>query len=369
MGRTRPAVTFVPPGQPLSTGVRLLLQCTLVRAAAVLLFAACGRIGFATEQDVVTPSSTELVIHGGMLSAAIDDLPVLVRLTELTPARVDGGDLRFFIDDDPVPLPFEVERITNAQLDVWVRIPRLDLTDAKLVVVSGDATLTAPPREDVWSADFIAVWHLVDGTDSTSNRNDGVFTGTTAVDGIAGGGRALEGGWLEVPDSPSLGSLGDTTTWSGWGRWDSFRAPPNVDSMLSRQSTTGGNDFRFGAGSEGMLIDGQIEIDDHVDTRTAGGELVAGTWAQLAMTWNAAELALLVDATPVARTMATGVLQNTPNRVLLGADCNSCGDPNDDFLAGTIDEVRIERVVRDLNWLEAQRLMMTGALVEVVANP
>lgn len=132
--------------------------------------------------------SVEWTIGGYTGSTALQDVPVLIRISESTISGFsyadcleDGSDLAFSSESDfSNRLPCEIDEWnTNGTSLVWVKVPVLSGTDTKLYMRYGRTTPAdnLPPSE-VWG-DYLAVWHL-NGKGGAQGELDSSPRGNTA---------------------------------------------------------------------------------------------------------------------------------------------------------------------------------------------
>jgi hypothetical protein len=69
------------------------------------------------------------------------------------------------------------------------------------------------------------------------------------------------------------------------------------------------------------------------------------------------------DGVEVRETPVTGAMRHSPNPVVIAADRNAGGNPDADFFDGTIDEVRLETVVRSPAWIAYDVASMRDELI------
>ena len=107
------------------------------------------------------------VTFPGAPAAALQDFPVLVRLSEGSPVgfsyadclRANGGDLRF-ADANGNLLASEVDTWnTNGESLVWVKVPSL-AANTRIAAYYGWGDAPAVDGSKVWDGDFVGVWHL-----------------------------------------------------------------------------------------------------------------------------------------------------------------------------------------------------------------
>ena len=113
--------------------------------------------------------------------------------------RSDGADVLFTSADGVTKLDHELDSYNSStgQVSAWVRLPAISATaDTVIYVYYGNASaLDQQNRAGVWDSDYKLVWHLGDGTvvnptDSTGNRSNGVSYGAGGVAGKIAGGAA-----------------------------------------------------------------------------------------------------------------------------------------------------------------------------------
>jgi hypothetical protein len=322
--------------------------------------AGCGRVGFdggAVEQrlrlDRVAPA--EVLI----------DFPLLVILddtrAELARMRPDASDLRFH-DPDGSLLAHELEQ-AGARVIAWVRVPKLD---AGTVVIARYGDPDAPAASGrAWSSDYEAVWHLGgdEPLDSTGRGHHGTAIGSRRAPALIGDGRDLdedkqEG--IEIPDATTLG-FGAFTA-SGWAY---ERTPPSIfDAIITRQfADTNSNDL-FAGIRDGEAY-GAVKGPNPIELR--GGTAGIGVWHHVATTADAATVRVFLDGVGVATAGSSAPFVHSAHPIYLGADRNSSDPgeigPDDDFLGGLLDEVRLERVARTPAWIAYDITSMRDQLI------
>lgn len=97
----------------------------------------------------------------------------------------NGYDIVFYSSTCTL-LKHEIERYVNTSgtLDYWVRIPSLSSTVTQTIHMyyGRVGVVDDPSSTDVWDANFLGVYHMLDESgdchDSTSNANDGTYAGS-----------------------------------------------------------------------------------------------------------------------------------------------------------------------------------------------
>ncbi|MCX4243508.1 DUF2341 domain-containing protein [Paraliomyxa miuraensis] len=315
------------------------------------------------------------------IAAPLDDVPVLILITEGRVAhelmQADGEDVRF-VSAQGTNLPHEVERWEPQGIStIWVRVDELGGASDHLWIYYGNPSAEgADVPQGAWSDPFVGVWHLEeDPTDSTPNANDASTSGTVGVthgqiaNGMNFGSSTAR---LDVGATPSVADVfatgGTITAWirpRGWGGGN-FGRIANKDAAGSGWSFNvgGGGQLRFGFvpnAATGAVIWG-----------TPNGALETHRWAHVAVTYAP----LNVEA-PLL--YVNGVLQElgmAPEPPMVAEPSSDAEIPlalgnranNDRRFDGILDEIRIQTVVRDPEWIEVQaeserdELLIYGAI-------
>lgn len=310
---------------------------------------------------------------GAGTNAAVDNFPVLVRLTPeerriFRQAAYKGRDLRF-ADPDGSALPFEIERWDSAasQAEIWVLVPRIDgnsLTDYITMFWGNSSASQASNGSAVFGTanGFNGVWHLNENStlthgvkDQTSNGNTGIAKNMEPEDlvtGIAGQGVRFEGDetnheYIEVPQSPSI-QLSDTFTVSVWCK---------PESLVSRWVTVVGKQLdsahrdQFFVGFEGLPA----------NTPWMGAG-ISGVSSSQPISLNEWVYSVAVSKGSTRALFINGVLAGTvtvfdtgsfvsQSPMTIGAGYNGLPYPNEWF-QGTVDEVIVSAKARSSNWIK-----------------
>jgi hypothetical protein len=311
------------------------------------------------------------------------NVPILVRLTpsDVPIVRLgDQGDGMAFWDGDGNVLSHEIESFDSQEIIVWVRVPTVTAATGENPIWLYYARGGVPAPYDptgVWNPEHIGVWHFSGGyEDATGQGLDGVVTAHAPAPGLISQGSALttspadggtDGGFpsnaptIEVGNDPLLDEVENGFTVSAWAKVDAFSQPwiavvaRQLEGTVADQLYLGIHDTRavFGA---------------HTVSPSAAESINAfplGEWVHIAGSWDGVQDQLFIDGALVASKMRHPSIPSEDTPLTLGANINENNGPPmwADHLHGTIDEVRLENVARDAEWMSLQYRSMTDGLV------
>jgi hypothetical protein len=284
--------------------------------------------------------------------------------------RADASDLRI-VDEAGRGLSIEIEQagaLGGEPTIAWVRVPLIDSTEVTLFASFGRSGVT---RTDVWSADYQAVWHLGNLADSTDNAHHGVALGTTVTRGVLASGRALDlaaNNAILIADSPAFGF--ESFTISGWVNGRSSGAM--YGAVVAREYGDTAEDDYFLGTRLGLL---------RAATQNTGGQnggdggLVSlGTWHHLVLTSDPARVRGYLDGVMQAdAASAPGTPVHSAAPIFLGANRNNFDGtngrsiPDNAFIDGILDEIRIETVARSPAWIAYDHAAQRDEVITYVA--
>jgi hypothetical protein len=176
--------------------------------------------------------------------------------------------------------------------------------------------------------------------------NDGTLVNGAAFELTSGDGSNSSVRFDGTNDYIDLGTLdvtGSGLTLACWLNADAFPGSSNDPRLISKASSTAGNDHVFmlsTINSGGVKLRGRIRIGGTTTTLIANsGNLATGTWHHAALTYDGATLRLYLDGTEVGSTALSGAVDTDATiPVAVGAQPPGAGPR---FFDGLIDDVHI----------------------------
>jgi len=331
-----------------------------VRAAALALaLAGCGRVGFGAvaadggdgtsgdgsgsngavrvtlRLDKVAPSAS---ITGFVLPVTLDDTRV-----DRTILLADASDLEFF-DSAGNDLDLEIEQL-GPPIIAWIKVPTISGLTTTIDMRYG--TPRNVPRRKPWDDTYAVVYHFAHGAGADSaGAADATNVGAVTTPGVLGDGIALAGSqYMVLPASPNAGSA---FTIEGWVNLPAL--PSAYYALVAREvGATSDDDIYLGV--QGSQVLATCEHSNN-EFDALGGSMPVGSWVYLAGTAQATGLNVFVEGAVAATVANPGALQLGTSPLFVGADSNGGGAvPQNDFLVGSLDEIRLSNVVRSDAWL------------------
>ncbi len=256
-------------------------------------------------------------------------------------AKEDGSDLRFVTGDDKTLLPAQIEKWDTLYNEgyVWVRVPEIAASGpTKLWLyysqVDGGVVPAAPDPKKLFDDTVAAVYRFAETggppADATANASNAANAGRAVLNGLVGGGVALDGrGAIRIPSTPALSwSAGGPVSLSLWVKPTTLGAR---DVLLARRDAADSLLIGFENGLPFVEANGQ---------KAAGTTaLAANTWRHLAVVATAGVTTLYLDG-EVAATLSAPVPAGAGD-IFLGRD----GEQGDGF-AGEVDQFEIVRAAK-----------------------
>ena len=302
-----------------------------------------------------------------LISGTFPDLATVAHGGHVTNAN--GYDIIFTQDATGViPMHWEVElyTATTGVVDYWIKVPVVShIGFTRIFMWFGNSSVTTDQSTptQVWDANYKAVWHLPNGTtlglhDSTTNANNITNHGAAAAAGKIDG-AAIFDGVANYATAPLDLSATTVITVSFWlnstttGDGENFA----LEFTSNYTSSTGGwivdvNSNLF-SGNAVAALKGNIGTDSVRFLRPA-----TGSWHKWDIVFNKngspGQETVYLDGALVS-TLANSTAANNND---FASDTlyfmSRAGASN--FLAGTIDEVRVSNIQRSAAFLNAEYL-------------
>ena len=279
--------------------------------------------------------------------------------------NTSGYDIVFASDPAGAnPLAFEQDGYNGAtgQIAYWVKIPVLSASvDTVIFMFYGNAAVTTDTstKTAVWDSNFVGVWHLPNGAvlsanDSTSNgHNATALNGTSAAAGEVGGAAAFNG----TTNTIAIDSSSDFNFTSSPYTIEFWMNPATLGSNNGGVPISRGQYQRFGWY---VFID-NTNGNLYFATNTSGAQhALISTGAVGLSSWQ--HFVFVRDPSASA---GGYIYKNGASRAISGSLSNAASDTTDglsigslngatNFANGTLDEVRISKIVRSADWVATE---------------
>lgn len=277
--------------------------------------------------------------------------------------NANGYDIQFFSDSGlttRIPAERESYNATTGAVNFWVKKTLLTASNTTIYVAYGDASISTDPNADatygktsVWDGGYKAVYHLPDGTtpsftDSTTNANNGVNTGTVATAGQIDGAVSLNGTnqYVQLPTSSSLNISGNITLEA----WVYPTGSTNYQGIIVKSSS-----FNVRQYSYYLTIANTSSLflgfgGSNVGAVTLSSPWVVNAWNDIVVTADGTNIKSYLNGALVNTTASALQASTSTTDVYLGWDNPALGFS----LAGNIDEPRISNSIRDANWIATE---------------
>jgi PKD repeat protein len=307
-----------------------------------------------------------ITIDKARVTADLTNFPVLISLADpdlSARAQGDGDDILFTSADGTTKLSHEIESYSGGTLAAWVKVPFLPSgSNTTLFMYYGNSGASSQQdAENVWDADFKAVWHHQNSNfqDSTPNNNDGSNSGTTNVAAAKiAGARNYDGSndYVQMGSGASIDQL-----WATGGTFSAWVYPEGL-----------------GGGSEGRIADktNQAALTYGWNLFTNAGNTLrfrrayattVGTWTTPAISMSAWNYVVVTYTDGIANDpniyINGNLVSESENAAPAGtarSDAsynlrtgNRAGGTNRAF-DGIIDEIRASKTVRSPDWITTE---------------
>jgi hypothetical protein len=258
---------------------------------------------------------------------------------------------------DGATLAHEIDQLNPTPI-LWVHVPALSGSPIYLYF-GGDPV---PATASVWSPSYIGVWHLDDGHDVSNNNNSGSLVMTKTVTGKIGQAIDVAGnGYVAIAPSASTAWTSGVVTVTGWIRARSFPTGLFATMVGRENGGSGADDFAIGYMNDGTVTSDLVTTGDF-DIPSA--KIALATWVHLGLTFDGTTMTQFQDGAAQTTTPVTGAVAQSVNPIFVGADSESLPpSPDDEYVDGQIDEVRIDSVARTPAWIAADHASQTDAWI------
>jgi hypothetical protein len=333
----------------------------------------------------------QLTFDNSGISSNLTEFQVRVILND---SRIDygetqdnGEDLRF-VDADGTELAYEIESWNKGGTStVWVKVPQINATGTDFIWMyyGNQNAVDSQNSAAVWSNDYSGVYHFgnpVSGAgtilDSSSGNHDGSNIGTTPFWSGLSNAQYFNS---SENDAINIGSNRDFINGvSGWtlSAWINPTAATINDPLLGSNQHTfvavSVNDSgptsvsRASLGNNGSRIQIITRLGDGSFSETYSssiGTLSTGwQWVVATVDYDGKGYAIYLNGSLVASGSAFFLNnQSSSTTNSTSAAIGSQDDLSGDFFGGGMDEVRIESINRDQNWIASQYRSMNGSLI------
>ena len=331
--------------------------------------------GYNTSWCGVTISnySNSITINHDLIDSDLVGFPVLVNLSNSIVSMADGGNSLRFYDSSCNLLPHEIDYWDNSSYGlVWVNVTSISSSvDTVFYVYYNDTSAASVENPTaVWDSNFVMVQHMTDNTtsdilDSTSYDNDGNKKGANEpIENISSkinSGQDFDGTDDYVKCLHNSG-IDITTTDFSLEVWVKFNNAGSNEEIINKRHQVAGATY---VGYMLRKTDAnrlQAVIDDTDYGFFTGDTAITDTnWHHIVFLMDRdVEGNCLIYLDGVAETMtntfqstfvATQGSLSTTEDLYLGY--NHMPAPNDNWLDGIIDEVRISNIARNSSWINA----------------
>lgn len=307
----------------------------------------------------------ELTINDAQASSTQSNFPVVISTT--TPnlkftsfsghmGKSDGTDMVFTSSDGTTKLDHEIEKYSSStgETIAWVEVPTInDGSNTTIYLYYGNAA--ASDQQNItatWDSNFVAVYHLPNGTtltalDSTANAINGTLTNTpTAGTGQMDGAGSFVSASSQYINLSANGAFNTTAlTYSAWVKATSFANGYNViiQKVLSANSYS-----QLFVKSDGKLAVYMYATAGVNYDGSGSNTLSTGTWYYITATYDSsAGLKGYVNASVDASVAANGGLASNNATTYISHDPNTT--PR--YWDGQIDEARVSNIARSSSWI------------------
>ncbi len=294
----------------------------------------------------------------------LTNFPVLVRISEtrmpgFTYKREGGhsGEQMAFIDADDNQIPYEVDTWdTTGESLVWVKLLTLPPAGTTIKMYwnlnDGQPAIEYTPQ-DVWTDDYLGIWHMntngVNTIADTKGVSDGTFKGSANVaDGCLGSGLSLPsaGSYVTCGSTISNSTLASGFTIEGW---------VNSSNLSGRHYLFGKNNMMaIRTENANKIYVTSPNVKDYNFTYTLP---TRGTWYHYALTYvqESNGLKFYLNGSRINMQTVSAAFKDASSMTEMWIGASQLNTASHNFL-GVLDEYRLSKTIRSAEWLKAEYL-------------
>jgi len=268
-------------------------------------------------------------------------------------ASADGSDIYFVAADGETRLDHEIEKWNQGtgQLVAWVKLPSLPSSaDTVFYVYYGDPAAANPEAPaDVWTSNFVAVWHLAEQprtvmVDSTTGNDGTPHSSMQPSDRVSG----------QIGDATDFDGVDDEITFTNP---ISGTTPHTISAWVNQRATTsqdalvvlGNGETNRARWLHSVYFGDTVAVGFYNNDWNTGIDIRDDGWKLLHWTYTNRDNVFYVDGVQQgAMRLASGVDTQGTDGLLGNAPAAFGANMN---LNGQLDEVRIATVVRPAEWI------------------
>ena len=317
----------------------------------------------------------KITILPTLADADLTNFPYLVKITNaanplFANAQADHDDILFTKSDGVTKLDHEIEYYESAsgseELDAWVQVESLSSTaNTQIYMYYGNALVGNQENvSGVWSNDYEAVYHLHDDFNDSLAAHNGSNSGSSDVVGQIADAQDFDPG-DGSNDEIHLGTWsvsGSALTIEAWIKSDDGFVTDDPRVISKAQSSGAVEDHVYMMSlNDGTLHENRLRFRLKTGTSDTSGTTTffgtspngylpdANQWYHVAMTYDSSQMRIIRDGHDAGSTPKTGILRENTWPVSIG------NIPSGTYGAwdGKIDEVRISKKARELEWIAA----------------
>jgi autotransporter-associated beta strand protein len=307
---------------------------------------------------------------GANVMGNVTQFPVLVRLTSsnftFSQARDSGQDLRF-AKSSGVHLPYDVEpwdRV-NQNAAIWVKADTVYGNNGTqyFTMYWGNASASSTANSDVVfdSANgFVGVWHLDEGgtgtryNDASTNLYSGTthnYTGIESGTALIGNGDSIgatdgHNRYIDVGSIPAPSAI----TLSGWVKLSNYAN--TYGRIIGKQWNTKVSPWQSYTletdASNPSKLELSLAISGAQQFAISNSTIPLNVWTYATGTYDGTTLKTYLNGNPAATVTAPGSIGASTPLTTIGMNDSSTAER----LNGVLDEIRMEKIARDSNWIK-----------------